>query len=225
MSDDRSEGPAAAHDEYASSAAVDPVLRTVLERSKDLGFLGPGPVMFHVEHTQGFTLAVGDATNLLDLGSGGGVPGLILAHDLPATRIVLLDAMARRCRFLESAVVELGLEQRVQVRCGRAEELARDPALRSAFDVVVTRGFGPPSVTAECAVGFLAGNGSRLLVSEPPGAAGAGRWPHAGLEQLGLQAREQVRTPSSTIQVLDLVRPVDDRFPRRTGVPAKRPLF
>lgn len=225
MSDGRSDGPAHERAPHTTSPEVGPALRSVLDRSRDLGFLGPGPVTFHVEHAQGFVLAAGHATDLLDLGSGGGVPGLILARDLPATRIVLLDAMARRCRFLESAVVQLGLEDRVQVRCGRAEELAHEPDLRSAFDVVVTRGFGPPSVTAECAAGFLAGVGSRLLVSEPPGSVGAGRWPREGLEQLGLEVGEQVRTASSTIQVVRVARPVDDRFPRRTGVPAKRPLF
>jgi 16S rRNA (guanine527-N7)-methyltransferase len=128
-----------------------------------------------------------------------------------------VDAAERRCRFLEEAVAELELGARVRVVQGRAEVLGRDPSLRGTCDLVTARSFGPPAVTAECAAPFLAVGGV-LLVSEPP--AAAPRWPDE-LATLGLVAGPRV----GGIQVLTQATPCPERFPRRTGVPAKRPLF
>jgi 16S rRNA (guanine527-N7)-methyltransferase len=145
------------------------------------------------------------------------VPGLVLALRWPASTWTLVDAMERRCRFLSEAIEELGLASRVQVVQGRAEELGREPSLRGRFDVVTARSFGPPAVTAECAAPFLAAGG-RLLVSEPP--TEAVRWPdEVALLGLAVGARR------GSIQVLIQTTLCPDRYPRRTGVPAKRPLF
>ncbi|MDQ2678576.1 MAG: class I SAM-dependent methyltransferase [Actinomycetota bacterium] len=201
-------------------------LDEVLERSREHGFLGPGPVAPQREHARVFVSPLQAASRVLDLGSGGGVPGLVLAWELPALEVVLLDAMAKRCDFLETAVAELGLGARVQVACGRAEELARDEQWRRSFPVVVARSFGPPAVLAECAVGFLTGPGARLLVSEPPDATASElRWPDAGLAVLGLARRRLERSHGGTVQELVMTAPPADRYPRRVGVPAKRPLF
>lgn len=158
----------------------------------------------------------------LDLGSGGGVPGLVLALLFPASFWVLLDSAARRTVFLEETVRRLGLGERVRVRRGRAEELGRKRDLRATFQLVVARQFGRPAITAECAAPFLV-TGGRLIVSEPP--AGNGRWPPAALEQLGLGVREQRVTPQGSYRVLEQIRPCPDRFPRAVGVPQRRPLF
>ena len=79
-------------------------------------------------------------------------------------------------------------------------------------------------MTAECAAGFLRIPHGRLVVSEPPEPDPA-RWPAEGLARLGLRAVERHVGAGVTVQVLEAVSPLDDRFPRRTGVPAKRPLF
>lgn len=201
-------------------------LDVVLERSRSLGFLGPGPVAPHREHARSFLSPIGDAPRVLDLGSGGGLPGLVVAWELPDVEVVLLDAMAKRCDFLTDAVRALELGDRVDVRCGRAEELARDPELRAAFPVVTARSFGAPAVLAECAVGFLSGIGARVLVSEPPSAAASEqRWPSDGLAALGLRRGALQHGHGGTIQELIVDTPVAERFPRRVGVPAKRPLF
>lgn len=201
-------------------------LRDVLECSRDLGFLGPGRVEDHIEHARAFLPLLDYSRRVVDLGSGGGVPGLVLACELPSLEMVLVDAMDKRCRFLRGAVPALGLEDRVRVEHGRAEDLARRPALRRAFDTVVARSFGPPAVTAECAVGFLDGPGARVLVSEPPRTeTSRERWPAAGLGLLGLVPDGRVDCGSASIQVLRLVELPDDRYPRPTGRPGKRPLF
>ena len=231
MDDDRiPEHVAPVHEDGVSSGPLHDVLR----RSQDLGFLGPGGVEEHVRHAQAFLQIIeerlgahpssSDHLRILDLGTGGGIPGLPVALAFPGSRMVLLDAMQRRCRFLEEAVSSLGLGASAEVRCGRAEVLARDPALRSGFDVVIARSFGPPGVTAECAVGFLRPLRGVLLVSEPP-SQHALRWPSSGLSMLGLELGERRSTDVATVQLIRSVARVEDRYPRRTGVPAKRPLF
>jgi 16S rRNA (guanine527-N7)-methyltransferase len=103
---------------------------------------------------------------------------------------------------------------------GRAEVVGRDLAHRGQHDTVVSRSFGPPAVTAECGAPLLA-TGGVLLVSEPPSPV-QDRWPVEGLELLGLEDRTP---PGAQVRVLVQIEPCGERYPRRTGVPTKRPLF
>lgn len=198
-------------------------IEQVLEDSRRFGFLGPGPLQPQIEHARGFA-STGERTpdSFLDLGSGGGLPGLVLALEWPQARGVLLDAMVKRTEFLRTACVRLGIADRVEVRCGRAEDAGRDPALRGRFDLVTARSFGPPAVTAECAVGFLE-VGGELVVSEPPEDDEA-RWPADGLAELGLEI-VQSPTPERRFVRMRSIEVAPDRYPRRVGVPGKRPLW
>lgn len=198
-------------------------LTAVLEEARRQGFLGPGPVERHVEHAGRFVERCPDVPALaLDLGSGGGVPGLVLALAWPASHWVLLDASERRTAFLGRAVRRLGLTARVEVVRARAEAAAHLPQWREAFDTVVARGFGPPAVVAECATGFLEPGGV-LLVSEPPAGSEPNRprWPAEGLRSMGLT----VRVGHGPVAVLEKTGPCPEELPRRVGVPAKRPWF
>jgi len=200
---------------------VGDALDAVLERSRALGFLGPGDAAEQRRHAEAFGALLPDAPAVaVDLGSGGGLPGLVLAAALPRTRWVLLDAMTKRTSFLDEVVHELGWQDRVEVVTGRAEELARER--RATADVVVARGFGPPAVTAECAAPLLR-LGGVLVVSEPPGSTGR-RWPAEGVAELGLVLDRVVAGPPAFVRLQATV-PCPGRYPRRTGVPAKRPLF
>jgi 16S rRNA (guanine527-N7)-methyltransferase len=201
-------------------------VRTILERSRELGFLGPGDIERQLDHALGLAAGVVDEFEgqLLDLGSGGGVPGIVLLDRWPACSGVLLDAQRRRCEFLEWAVGELGWTDRVRVECGRAELLAREARLRARFDLVTARSFGRPAVTAECAVGFLRAGGT-LLVSEPPEAQETVRWDPVALSSLGLGAPRPFRVHETTGVTMQLSGEPDGRWPRRDGVPAKRPLW
>jgi 16S rRNA (guanine527-N7)-methyltransferase len=203
--------------------SLDAPLLAVLARAQDLGFLGPGPVDRHVRHAEAFVAAVDAAPlSLLDLGAGGGIPGLVLARRWPETAVVLLDAQERRTTFLVAAVRELCLE-RVSVVSGRAEAVAHDPSHRGRYEVVTARSFGPPAVTAECGAPFVCPDGT-LVVAEPPGAP-ASRWPATGLARLGLEDGGVARAGGGTVRRLRRVGAVEKRLPRRIGVPAKRPLF
>jgi 16S rRNA (guanine527-N7)-methyltransferase len=173
----------------------------------------------HVSHAGGFLDALVDVSGrVVDLGSGGGVPGLVVAAARPDLEVVLVDAAAKRCRFLESAVAALGLGATVVE--GRAEVVGRGP-LRGTAAGVLARSFGSPPVTAECAAPLLH-LGGLLIVSEPPDPAE--RWPAGPLSELGLTVRD--RTPTSpAMQVLEQTATCPERYPRRDGMPAKRPLF
>jgi 16S rRNA (guanine527-N7)-methyltransferase len=213
----------------AASGGLRPALNgltAILEEAQRLGFLGPGPVDRHVAHALAMAACLpGDARRGLDLGSGGGVPGLVLAAACSGLEIVLLDAKERRCRFLRHAVTALDLVSRAEVVEARAEEAARRPDLRERMDVVVARSFSLPAVTAECATGFLR-PGGHLIVSEPPeGAEAAGcRWPEDALDTLGFGPAALCGGGAGAFAVLEKRRS-EERWPRRVGVPSKRPLW
>jgi 16S rRNA (guanine527-N7)-methyltransferase len=196
-------------------------LDAVLTRARELGFLGPGPIDGQRAHAEAFLGALEGAPSCaFDLGSGGGVPGLVLALALPTTQWLLVDAMTKRTAFLADAVAELGLADRARVLTARAEELV--PEHRGVADLVVARGFGPPAVLAECAAPLLA-VGGQLVVSEPPGGQ-PGRWDAEGLAMLGLELEATLPGPPALVR-LRLTRACPPRYPRRSGVPRKRPLW
>jgi 16S rRNA (guanine527-N7)-methyltransferase len=146
---------------------------------------------------------------------------LAVAH--PSTTWTLVDSSARRAAFLADAVVALDLAGRAVVARGRAEELGRDEELRGTFDLVTARSFGPPPVTAECASPFLR-LGGMLVVSEPPTPADH-RWSRDGLALVGLVDEGVVRRDGASFRRLRQAAPCPPRYPRRVGVPAKRPMF
>ena len=171
---------------------MDEAVLGALAEARALGFLGPGPLEAHVASAVAFRQALGSIDgSALDLGSGGGVPGLLLAAHYVEVAWTLVDQHRRRTSFLARAVATLGWVGRVAVVRAAAEDLAHDPVYRNRFDAVTARSFAPPPVTAEVAVGFLR-LGGVLVVAEPPREEPT-RWPGSGLSALGL-----VRAPSPT---------------------------
>lgn len=179
----------------------------------------------HIEHAKAFLSALQGVPEgrSLDLGTGGGIPGLVLARARPRALWVLLDANVRRTDFLHRAVVALDMASRVEVLTGRAEDVVRRPEHRGTFQLVVARSFARPAVVAECGAPLLA-VGGQLVVSEPPSGEGAGRWPEDGLRALGLRLAATTGA-APHLAVLRQERPCPERFPRRVGIPAKRPLW
>jgi 16S rRNA (guanine527-N7)-methyltransferase len=209
-----------------SAWSPDPSLLAVLEGAKRRGAIGPGPIDVHVSHALAYADVwppLVEASGLLDLGSGGGLPGLVLAARFPLRRVILLEGRVRRAAALASVVADLGLADRVEVVAERAELAGRRADLRERFDVVVARAFGVPAVTVECGSPFVAVGGA-LVSSDPPGESRGDRWPSAELDLLGL-AFECSSVQPVALTVLRKVGRCPERYPRRLGVPAKRPLF
>jgi 16S rRNA (guanine527-N7)-methyltransferase len=199
-----------------------------------IGLLGPGPVDQHLDQALAFGAAVPHVpVRFADLGSGAGIPGLVLAALVwPDARAILVESQARRIQHLRRAVEVLGIGDRVEVYPGRAEDAGRREH-RETCDVVVARAFGPPAVVAECAVALLGPAGS-LYVSEPP-ATNADRWPAARLAELGF-APAQILLGAAVpddegaehlVRVAHLRRtgPLADRWPRTASALQKRPLW
>ncbi len=199
-------------------------LTTVLERARTAGFLGPGPLRVHAEHSAAFAAALPHAgvdrrLRLLDLGSGGGIPGLPIFAMHPWIEGALLDTSERRCAFLSWAVVELGLAERVEVMHRRAEEAGRESAYRETFDVVTARGFAPPGETVECAAPFLREGGS-LLISEPPGGRS---WDAETLAELSMSPPAFIDEPGGLIARFTRLPALPTAVPRHWRQLSKRP--
>ena len=193
-----------------------------LAEARALGFLGPGPLDAHVASARWFlrTLqAAGAAGPAIDLGSGGGVPGLLLAAWLPEWRWTLLDVNRRRVNFLSRAIAALGLVGRTEARLARAEDLAQG-VNRESFGTVTARSFASPAITAEVAAGLLR-SGGVAVVAEPPGHAGS-RWPEQALSQLGLAAGGP---PDRHVMILTKVEATPSWAPRPWKKLLRAPLF
>jgi 16S rRNA (guanine527-N7)-methyltransferase len=165
---------------------------------------------------------------VLDLGSGAGFPGIPLAIAVPGARFTLLDASVKRTAFLTASLAELGLSE-VVVSKGRAEMSARREDMRQKFDVVTARAVGPMTVLAEYALPFLK-TGGVLIAQRGPKADIEAAESARAIAELGGSTREiiKVKVPfleaARRLVVIQKERPTPDRYPRRTGVPLKRPL-
>lgn len=210
----------------SAGGLAEPRLLQVMSRSLELGFLGNADIEAQVDHARGFARVINgipDGSVVADLGAGGGLPGLVLACEWQGARFSLIESSQRRARFLEEAVEQLGLRERASVVQTRAEDAARAGGMRAGFDLVVARSFGTPAVTVECGSPLLR-VGGRMVVSDPPGGSGDQRWPESAVAALGLGICPP--TPDRySYRVLLRKLPCPDRFPRRVGVPSKRPLF
>ena len=203
-------------------------LLEVLSRAQSLRFLGPGDPADHLSHALGFGDAV--ATHLgtepdrfCDLGTGGGVPGLVLAAIWDRSHGALIESAARRCAALEGWARDLGIEDRVEVLHGRAEYWAHADGYRESFEIVTARSFARPSITAEIATGLVRVGGA-VVVSDPPDSPSE-RWPTPDLARLGLAAARPLVERGVHFSCLDKVQPANSDTPRSEGRPAKRPLW
>ena len=171
------------------SAAVPPVehegLLRILGEAQRIGTLGPAPLAETIRHATWFADALPPETNkVIDLGSGAGVPGLIVALVRLNAHVTLVDRRAKCTDALLRAVAVLNLGNRVSVRRDDVEHLSRQPEWRESFDAAVSRGFGPPHQTLTLARVFVRVGGV-VVISEPPEER-ADRWGGIDLDETGL---------------------------------------
>ena len=169
-----------------------------------------------------------DAQTLIDVGSGAGFPGLPLKIVYPRLRLTLVDSIAKKARFLELATGELGFTD-VTVVADRVETLGHDPALREQFDWAVGRAVAELRVLAEYLLPFCRLGGHMLAQKGEGAAAEVVAAAHALAELGGGGATfTTVQLPETeeghVLVVVDKIRPTPIRYPRRPGIPAKRPL-
>ncbi len=203
-------------------------LHAVLVRARTLGFLGPGSIEGHLTHAAGFAVAAfrqlgHPPASMLDLGSGAGIPGLVLAEEWPDAHAVLVESGHRRCEHLRTEIAGLGWTARVEVLEERAELTARRPELRERVELVTARSFATPAATAEIAAGLVA-PGGLLVVSEPPGPNPA-RWPAAELAALGFGPPRYEVVGLAHFAGFVKAQSAPSDVPRAVGRPGKRPRW
>ena len=199
-------------------------LSGVLGRARELGFLGPGPIDVHIEHARGYASVVSAPTTVLDLGSGGGVPALVLAVAWPDARFVLVESNQRRRAHLVDAIEELGLQDRAEVLHERAEIVAREPQASGAVRPRHRPGFRRAGRNGRdrCRSGRFGRR--RSVVSEPPDPRPE-RWPATPLRALGFSGPTFSTWKSAHFVHLRKVSPAPETAPRAVGRPTKRPLW
>ena len=160
-------------------------------------------------------------TRLVDIGSGGGLPGLALKIARPDLVVTLVEADRAKAAFLVQASARLGLE--VEVVARRAEDAGRDARYRERFDVAVARALAPMPTLVELCLPFVR-VGGRLLAQK----TGAEEAAHA-IEVLGGRLESVIAAPSvarnrGVIVVVAKVGHTPEAYPRRAGVPRRTPL-
>jgi 16S rRNA (guanine527-N7)-methyltransferase len=165
---------------------------------------------------------------LVDVGTGAGFPGVPLVLARPELEAVLLEATAKKAEWVAQTLARLGVEG-TTVLAARAEDVAHDPDHRGRYDVAVARAVAPFAVLCELCLPFLR-PGGRFVAQK--GAAGAAVEVPAASRALSLLGGSlaEVRPvdlpglPNRVLVVVDQERPAPARYPRRPGIPAKRPL-
>lgn len=167
-------------------------------------------------------------SRVIDIGTGGGFPGLPVAIASPTWQVSLLDATRKKVAFLETVAQTLALPN-VETICDRAESLGQQPNHRQQYDLALIRAVGPASVCAEYALPLLRLGGMAVLYR--------GQW--SPEEEQGLQTAIP-QLGGSHLQTVHRITPYSrgtrhyvylkkqqntpDCFPRRSGIPTKRPL-
>ncbi len=166
------------------------------------------------------------AARLVDVGSGAGLPGLAIKIAMPDLEVLLVEATQKKAEFMSWAASTIELDG-VEVVAERAELVGRDARFRGAFDVATARAIGPLAVVMEltlplCKVGgtLLAQRGA-YAEQEASEAESAARELGGATAVEWAEAQEGIR---SGIVVVTKTGETPDRYPRRTGIPAKRPL-
>jgi 16S rRNA (guanine527-N7)-methyltransferase len=165
---------------------------------------------------------------LIDVGTGAGIPGLPLKIARPDLEVTLLEATGKKVRFLEEVVRQLDLND-VWVLQGRAEELAHDRAHREAYALALARAVAPLRILVELALPFVR-QGGHLAAAKGSGATREVREVENALAECGGAIDRLVSLdvpgpgPAPTLVLVRKIAPTPQRYPRRTGVPQKRPL-
>ena len=163
------------------------------------------------------------AERVLDLGSGGGLPGLPLAVTMPGVHFLLLEATGKKARFLEEAASGIDCAN-VEVLDERAEVIGEPGCVhRACYDVVVARAVGPMPVLLELAMPLVR-VGGLLLAIKGERAGEELKEAAEALDVLNSRVIDQRRTSTGTIVVVEKIRETPADYPRRSGEPRRQPI-
>jgi 16S rRNA (guanine527-N7)-methyltransferase len=166
--------------------------------------------------------------SVIDIGTGAGFPGIPVIIVVPDIRLVLLEATAKKAEFLHNLVIRLGLDN-VEIKVGRAEEVARDSGYRERFDVVLSRAVAALASLAELSLPFCKVGG--ILVAQKKGnISDEVEQSRKAVSLLGGCLREVRKIELDELPdgrclvIIEKVEPTSSKYPRRPGIPVKRQL-
>jgi len=164
----------------------------------------------------------------IDVGTGAGIPGIVMKIALPELQITLLDATRKKTVFLKEVVEELGLEN-VDIVTGRAEEVGQDPSHREAYDLVTARAVARLAELAELTIPFARVGGTVILpkssnVEEEVEQAAAAAEILGAAPAITIEVDRPGSSPPDQMIYWMKISPTPVEFPRRTGVPHRSPL-
>ena len=206
-------------------------LEAAWKRARADGVLGGASIQELIEHTAGYVSAVcavsgQDAATVgglgIDVGTGAGVPGVLLALSFPRMKWRLVDASEQRCDFARAAVRAAGVGDRVTVRHARGEDLGHEEGWREAHDVAVARLLGPPAETTELLVPLVCDKGVAVVSTR---ADGSEAWEAAPLDELGIDLVRVDARGSGVFVTLSRAGAAPQELPRRRAVRRRSPLF
>ena len=168
------------------------------------------------------------AGRLIDVGTGGGFPGLPLKLVCPQLQVTLVESTRKKVEFCQHVIQELGLEG-VKAIHGRAEELGQQVEHRDSYDMAVARAVAPMEVLVEYLLPFLKVGGRMVAMKGETGPVEAHQ-AESAVKLLGGQIKNlvQIELPKVTetryLVVVEKVSATPVDYPRRPGIPSKRPL-
>jgi 16S rRNA (guanine527-N7)-methyltransferase len=166
---------------------------------------------------------------LIDVGTGAGMPGLPLKILFPEIKLVLLEATAKKAAFLYHLYPKLQLRN-VEIVVGRAEEVAHLAKYREKFDIVLARGVAPLPTLVELTLPFCNIGGS-FIAQKKGDTTSEIKLADKAINLLGGKLREvkgiylEEFADKRQLVIIDKILPTPQQYPRRPGIPAKRPLL
>jgi 16S rRNA (guanine527-N7)-methyltransferase len=165
---------------------------------------------------------------IIDVGTGAGLPGTPLKIVLPEIELVLLDATTKKARFLHHLKQKLGLDD-IEIVVGRAEEIAHQTRYREKFDITLSRAVAGLPALVELTLPFCA-VGGRFIAQKKAGVDSEMNEAAKAIHTLGGRLRETKRINLAEfgeerwLIVIDKIAPTPSQYPRRPGLPGKRPI-
>ena len=170
------------------------------------------------------------AEGVVDVGAGGGLPGIPLRLVRPELKLTLVEATGKKVRFLQTVAKKMSLGD-VEIVQGRAEELGKNPDYREKYDIATARALAPLPELAEYCVPLIKKGGYVVAMKARPGreeievgAEAASRLGAEISEEIDVEFLPEVSEKKRTLIIMTKTSSTPEKYPRRIGVPKKSPL-